>query len=133
MSKRNLSPDGRRRLREAALRNRPWRFASGPKSKSGKARSRCNAIRTGLHVNEPGVIDDVSMVKAYATGALIKYAAAWDGYPPNRSAAQRLADLDRLHQRVKKWTLRVLELDPSDDWASSLAERHGWTMHGSSD
>jgi len=33
-----LTPGGRQRLREAALRGRPWRFATGPRTAAGKAR-----------------------------------------------------------------------------------------------
>jgi len=40
--RRGLSPGGRQRLREAALANRPWRFATGPKTAEGKARSAAN-------------------------------------------------------------------------------------------
>jgi hypothetical protein len=32
------SPDGLRRLREATLRNQPWKHATGPKTPEGKAR-----------------------------------------------------------------------------------------------
>ena len=33
-----LTPGGRQRLREAALRGRPWRFATGPRTAAGKLR-----------------------------------------------------------------------------------------------
>lgn len=33
-----LSATGLQRLREAALRHRPWRYATGPKTAAGKAR-----------------------------------------------------------------------------------------------
>jgi hypothetical protein len=36
--KRNLTPEGRQRLREAALRNKPWQHATGPRTPAGKAR-----------------------------------------------------------------------------------------------
>lgn len=32
-----LSPAGRQRLRDAALRNRPWEFSTGPRTVAGKA------------------------------------------------------------------------------------------------
>jgi hypothetical protein len=38
-----LTLEGRRRLRQAALRNRPWRYATGPKTAAGKAQ----AVRNG--------------------------------------------------------------------------------------
>jgi hypothetical protein len=37
-----LTPAGRERLRQAALRSRPWRFATGPRTAAGKARSARN-------------------------------------------------------------------------------------------
>jgi hypothetical protein len=37
-----LTPEGRRRLREAALANRPWDHATGPRTAVGKARSAAN-------------------------------------------------------------------------------------------
>ena len=33
-----LSEEGRRRLRESALRHKPWQFATGPRTPQGKAR-----------------------------------------------------------------------------------------------
>jgi hypothetical protein len=33
-----LTPEGRERLRQAALAGRPWRFATGPKTAAGLAR-----------------------------------------------------------------------------------------------
>jgi hypothetical protein len=36
--KRNLTPEGRQRLREAALRNKPWQYSTGPRTPEGKAR-----------------------------------------------------------------------------------------------
>jgi hypothetical protein len=32
-----LAPEGRERLRQSALQNRPWRFSTGPTSTEGKA------------------------------------------------------------------------------------------------
>jgi hypothetical protein len=40
--RKGLTPAGRERLRRAALRNRPWRFATGPQTAAGKARSARN-------------------------------------------------------------------------------------------
>jgi hypothetical protein len=39
---RGFTADGLRRLREAALRNRPWEHSTGPKTKAGKAQSVVN-------------------------------------------------------------------------------------------
>jgi hypothetical protein len=40
--RKGLTPAGRERLRQAALRSRPWRFATGPRTVAGKARSALN-------------------------------------------------------------------------------------------
>jgi hypothetical protein len=40
--RKGLSPEGRERLREAALRNRPWRLSTGPRTPEGKARAAQN-------------------------------------------------------------------------------------------
>jgi len=32
-----LTPEGREKLRQTALRNEPWRFSTGPKTANGKA------------------------------------------------------------------------------------------------
>ena len=37
-----LTPEGRQRLRKAALRNRPWEHSTGPRTTVGKARSARN-------------------------------------------------------------------------------------------
>jgi hypothetical protein len=38
MKRRGLTPEGRERLRQAALQHKPWRFSTGPRSPEGKAR-----------------------------------------------------------------------------------------------
>jgi hypothetical protein len=40
--RKGLTPAGRERLRQAALRSRPWRFSTGPRTAAGKARSAQN-------------------------------------------------------------------------------------------
>jgi hypothetical protein len=42
VKRKGLTPAGRERLRQAALRSRPWRFATGPRTAAGKARSAQN-------------------------------------------------------------------------------------------
>jgi hypothetical protein len=37
-----LTEEGRRKLREAALRNRPWEHGAGPRTQEGKARVALN-------------------------------------------------------------------------------------------
>ena len=40
--RKGLTPEGRRRVRAAALAHQPWRFATGPRTPEGKARSAAN-------------------------------------------------------------------------------------------
>jgi len=42
MKRKGLTPEGRRKLSEAALRNRPWEKSTGPRTEEGKARSALN-------------------------------------------------------------------------------------------
>lgn len=40
-----FTPEGREKLRETALRNRPWKFSTGPRTAAGKARVALNGKR----------------------------------------------------------------------------------------
>ena len=40
--RRGLSPEGRERLRAAALRHKPWQHSTGPKTPAGKAQAALN-------------------------------------------------------------------------------------------
>lgn len=40
--RKGLTPEGRERLRQAAFKNRPWRFSTGPTTPEGKARVALN-------------------------------------------------------------------------------------------
>ncbi len=42
LKRKELTAAGRERLRQAALRDRPWVFSTGPKTAAGKARSAAN-------------------------------------------------------------------------------------------
>jgi hypothetical protein len=45
--RRGLTPEGRERLRAAALRFRPWEHSTGPQTEAGRRRSRENAVYFG--------------------------------------------------------------------------------------
>lgn len=48
-AKRNgLTPDGRERLRRAALANRPWSRSTGPRTAEGKAKAAANGKKRRL-------------------------------------------------------------------------------------
>lgn len=40
--RKGLTPEGRERLRQSALKNQPWRFSTGPRSAAGKAKVALN-------------------------------------------------------------------------------------------
>lgn len=40
--RKGLTPEGRERLRQSALKNQPWRFSTGPRSPAGKAKVALN-------------------------------------------------------------------------------------------
>lgn len=42
MKRKGLTPEGRERLRQAALRNQAWRFSTGPRTPEGKAKVALN-------------------------------------------------------------------------------------------
>jgi hypothetical protein len=46
--RKGLTPEGRERLRQAALANRPWQFSTGPRTPEGKARVARNGKRRQL-------------------------------------------------------------------------------------
>jgi hypothetical protein len=47
--RKGLTPAGRERLRQAALKHRPWRFSTGPRTAAGKANvaASCKARQKG--------------------------------------------------------------------------------------
>ena len=49
--RRGLTPAGRERIRQTALRNKPWQHSTGPRTAAGKARSARNSTfrRNGLY------------------------------------------------------------------------------------
>ena len=48
LKRRGLSPVGREKLRRAALQNRPWLYASGPRTPEGKAVASANGKKRQL-------------------------------------------------------------------------------------
>jgi hypothetical protein len=43
--RKGLTPEGREKLRQSALKHRPWRYATGPRTPEGKAKAALNARR----------------------------------------------------------------------------------------
>ncbi len=43
-----LTPEGRERLRQAALKNQPWRLSTGPRTPEGKAKAALNSCEQQL-------------------------------------------------------------------------------------
>ena len=48
--RRGLTPDGRERLRQAALAKKPWIHSTGPRTPAGKSQSALNGKRRQLGV-----------------------------------------------------------------------------------
>jgi hypothetical protein len=46
--RKGLTPAGRKKLRETALKHRPWRYSTGPKTTEGKKRSALNGKKRQL-------------------------------------------------------------------------------------
>jgi hypothetical protein len=46
--RKGLTPEGRERLRQAARKNRPWRFSTGPRTPEGKAKMILNGKKRQL-------------------------------------------------------------------------------------
>lgn len=46
---RGITEKGKEKLRQAALRNKPWQFSTGPRTEAGKLRSRVNALKNGKY------------------------------------------------------------------------------------
>ena len=67
-----LTPEGRERLRQAALAGRPWLHSSGPKTAEGKARVAQNAKRR--QAGEPSA-REVRRELAALTGLVVDMAA----------------------------------------------------------
>jgi len=66
------TPEGRQRMREAALRNKPWLHSTGPRTPEGKARAAANGRRRqkgemSVRQLRAAVADVGEMVKEMAT------------------------------------------------------------------
>jgi hypothetical protein len=69
LKRRGITPEGREKLRQLALVNRPWQFATGPRTPEGKARAAANGRRrTGRTGEVPGLLETVTVVLAALRG-----------------------------------------------------------------
>jgi hypothetical protein len=50
MKWKGLTPQGREKLRQSALRHQPWRFSTGPRTPTGKAKVALNGKRRQLGI-----------------------------------------------------------------------------------
>ena len=60
-----LTPEGRERLRQAALARRPWEHATGPRTSAGKVQAAANGKRR--QTSEHSVREVRSSLAAFAT------------------------------------------------------------------
>ena len=95
--------EGRKRrqaaARQTAIRYRPWRFSTGPRTTEGKTRSSANAIKDGYRVERPEIVTDPAMAETQAVWAVLR----WDDLPTERSAFV-----------VYLWCQRLVELGEGD-------------------
>jgi hypothetical protein len=69
LKRRGLTPEGRAKLRQLALVNRPWQFATGPRTPEGKAKSAANRRRRKGRTSEaPGLLEAVAVMLAALRG-----------------------------------------------------------------
>ena len=54
--RRGLTPEGRERLRQSAINNKPWQQATGPRTEAGRPRTRMNALTHGRDTSDPRVL-----------------------------------------------------------------------------
>ena len=83
-----ITAAGRKRLRRSALRNRPWRYSTGPRTPEGKARSRENALFWG---------DCARVIEPYASIRLVE---ALPTQLTQDNYAHLAASIDALERRV---------------------------------
>jgi len=101
-----LSADGHRRLSQAArltaLRHRPWRFSTGPKTRQGKLRSARNSLFTCEHIQNPLMVDTPNLAAVMLLWSLVRYNRAW-WFEDSDRRAKFMVD-------IYKWSVRLVEL-----------------------
>ena len=95
---RGASPEGRERIRQACLRDRPWEHSTGPRTEAGKRRVRTNAVVFGGRCET---------VEPYASGHRLRRA---------------IRALRREHERQIRSLDDPLALLPHDPEADELSE-----------
>jgi hypothetical protein len=83
LKRKGLSPEGRERLRQAALANRPWASSTGPRTPQGKARSARNG-----KLLQKGELSDREIRAELAEAAAI-LAASRRGWRPAQAEGPR--------------------------------------------
>ena len=108
-----LSDEGRRRLREAACRNRPWERSTGPKTPEGKLSSARNGIKHGTAIKNPAMEEDGTVAEQYLARAYLN----WERAHVQRVLGRRFRDEPDLLGSIEAWCKRVLGLKPDSGLA----------------
>ena len=86
------TPEGRERLRLAAIKNAPWRYATGPRSAEGKARSAANGRSKQAGTRSMRDLKRELAEVATAAEALAKLRSAFLRNDPIKEAATNVLD-----------------------------------------
>ena len=102
-----LTPEGRRRLQEAAARNRPWEHSTGPTTAEGKARCAASHTTGRREPPAPESLTDPNVIREQIVDAEFKLAGLrqYSGLAPP------------LRERIAALELRLVELAADDGGA----------------
>ena len=106
--------DRAERARRTAKKHRPWMHSTGPRTPAGKARVRCNAFKFGERTTDPATCTNCSVAKLQLVRRMLRL---------DRLRFRPWVDPTPAIRQLHRWAVRVHELDPADEWATSLMDR----------
>ena len=69
--RKGLTPEGRERLRQLALKHQPWQFSTGPRSAAGKAKVAKVDVDTNLRTATRFNVRSIPMVLFFKDGQVV--------------------------------------------------------------